>query len=170
MGLDMYLYGERYISGTYGGDVEKQAEALKATLDAMDLLHDDGVSKDHITGFSAKVTLGYWRKAWPIHRWFVENVQNGEDNCRDYLVQKEVLQELLSNCIAVLSAKDDPEIAHDTAWAYIPPSDNYESEILQNEQEEEHYYYHVQKTAVILNHLLTDKKFADYYFYYSSSW
>ena len=169
MGLDMYLYGERYISGTYGDDVTKQAAALTATLDAMGLLHDDDVSKDHINGFSAKVTLGYWRKAWPIHRWLVENVQNGNDDCGEYRVQDDVLRELLSNCIAVLSAREDPEIAHDTAWAYIPPSDNYESEILQNQEEEEYYYYHIQRTATILTHLLTSK-FEDYDFYYSSSW
>jgi len=169
MGLDMYLYGERYISSYHGNDVTKQSTALTAVLDAMDLLNDDGVSKDHIYGFSAKVTLGYWRKAWPIHRWFVENVQNGNDDCGEYRVQDDVLKELLANCKAVLSAKDDPEIAHDTAWAYIPPSDNYESEILQNKEEEEYYYYHIQRTATILTHLLTEK-FEDYDFYYSSSW
>jgi hypothetical protein len=169
MGLDMYLYGERYISSYTGDDVTKQAAALTATLDAMDLLHDDNVSKDHINGFSAKVTLGYWRKAWPIHNWLVENVQNGNDDCGEYRVQDDVLRELLSNCIAVLSAREDPEIAHDTAWAYIPPSDNYESEILQNQEEEDYYYYHIQRTATILTHLLTSK-FEDYDFYYSSSW
>lgn len=170
MGLDMYLYGERYISENYSDDPVKSAKALHATLDALNLLDDEGIAKDHIYGFSAKVTLGYWRKAWPIHRWFVDNVQNGADNCGEYRVQTDVLQQLLSDCIAVLSAKGDPEIAHDTAWAYIPPSENLEYNAFEDPQEEEYYYIKVQHTANILTKLLTDKKFADYDFYYSSSW
>lgn len=170
MGLDMYLYGERYISKSYSDDPVRAASALHMTLDELGILDDDSIDKDHINGFSAKVVLGYWRKAWPIHMWFVQNVQNGVDDCGEYRVQTDVLQELFSDCTAVLSAKADPDIAHDTAWAYIPPSENLESNTLEDPNEEEYYYYHITRTAKILKHLLTDKKFADYDFYYSSSW
>lgn len=28
--------------------------------------------------------IAYWRNAWPIHRWFVEQVQDGEDDCKTH--------------------------------------------------------------------------------------
>ncbi len=42
--------------------------------------------------------LGYWRKANAIHRWFVNNVQNGEDDCGTYYVDIEKMEELLGIC------------------------------------------------------------------------
>lgn len=46
--------------------------------------------------------VGYWRKANAIHKWFVDNVQNGEDDCGDYSVSKELLEKLLNDCYTVL--------------------------------------------------------------------
>ena len=45
--------------------------------------------------------VGCWRKANAIHRWFVENVQNDVDDCDQYEVSKEQLEELLDVCIYV---------------------------------------------------------------------
>lgn len=49
--------------------------------------------------------VGYWRKANQIHNWFVENVQDGEDDC-DYHheVTKEMLELLKATCEAVIKA------------------------------------------------------------------
>lgn len=49
--------------------------------------------------------VGYWRKANQIHNWFVENVQDGEDDC-DYHheVTKEMLELLKATCAAVIKA------------------------------------------------------------------
>ena len=46
--------------------------------------------------------VGYWRKANAIHNWFVENVQDGIDNCGEYVVTKEQLETLLDICETVL--------------------------------------------------------------------
>ena len=49
--------------------------------------------------------VGYWRKANQIHNWFVENVQDGEDDCNyHHEVTKEMLELLRANCIAVIKA------------------------------------------------------------------
>lgn len=49
--------------------------------------------------------IGYWRKANEIHNWFVENVQNGVDDCEYHEeVTKEVLEELLATCQKVLDS------------------------------------------------------------------
>lgn len=47
--------------------------------------------------------IGYWRKANHIHNWFVENVQDGIDECDTYEVTKEQLEDLLSVCKEVLN-------------------------------------------------------------------
>lgn len=49
--------------------------------------------------------VGYWRKANEIHNWFVENVQDGEDDCSYHSeVTREVLEELLNICNKVLAS------------------------------------------------------------------
>ena len=47
--------------------------------------------------------LAYWRKANQIHKWFVDNVQEGVDNCGEYYVSHEKLQELLDTVNNVLA-------------------------------------------------------------------
>lgn len=46
----------------------------------------------------------YWRKANHIHSWFVKNVQNDEDDCREYFVSRAKLQELRDLCQRVVEA------------------------------------------------------------------
>lgn len=44
----------------------------------------------------------YWRKANQIHKWFVDNVQQGKDDCGDYKVEYRHLSELLGIVTAIL--------------------------------------------------------------------
>lgn len=46
--------------------------------------------------------IAYWRKANEIHKWFVDKVQDGVDDCRYYLVKKEDIQELIDICNKIL--------------------------------------------------------------------
>ena len=49
--------------------------------------------------------VGYWRKANQIHNWFIENVQDGEDDCRYHNeCTKEILEELLDTCEKVYNS------------------------------------------------------------------
>ena len=48
--------------------------------------------------------VGYWRKANAIHRWFVDNVQEGEDDCGEYEVTIKQLKDLLRTVQDVLGA------------------------------------------------------------------
>lgn len=48
--------------------------------------------------------VGYWRKANQIHAFFVENVQDGEDDCSYHNeCTKEILEDLLDKCYKVLT-------------------------------------------------------------------
>lgn len=78
MGLDMYLY---------------RREGL--TPKSMAILEEVRVTE-----------VAYWRKANAIHRWFVENVQNGADDCGHYPVTGGQLQELLAQVERVLAASE----------------------------------------------------------------
>ena len=51
--------------------------------------------------------VAYWRKANQIHRWFVDNVQDGEDDC-DYheVCTKGIIEELLNTCKRVLNSSN----------------------------------------------------------------
>ncbi len=89
MGLDMYLYRKTYI-GTCG---ERRP---KIELD--DLPHIDATKICEV-----REEAGYWRKANHIHKWFVDNVQDGVDDCGDYYVSEAKLKELRDACAAVLA-------------------------------------------------------------------
>lgn len=45
-----------------------------------------------------------WRKANHIHAWFVENVQDGKDDCEQYPVTISQLRQLLATCEKVIKA------------------------------------------------------------------
>jgi hypothetical protein len=47
--------------------------------------------------------VGYWRKANQIHKWFVDNVQDYEDDCGYYEVDREQLEQLLHICNLIKS-------------------------------------------------------------------
>ena len=53
-------------------------------------------------GVTETVEVAYWRKANMIHRWFVNNVCDGEDDCREYDVTLEDIKNLLGICKNIL--------------------------------------------------------------------
>lgn len=57
-----------------------------------------------------------WRKANAIHKWFVDNVQNGNDDCGTYEVSVEDLCRLHDTCVDVLESTEliDAEIQNGT--------------------------------------------------------
>lgn len=65
-------------------------------------------NEEHIYVDQADVM--YWRKANAIHKWFVDNVQNGIDDCKQYEVSIEQLKELIELCKKI-SEKQNQEIA-----------------------------------------------------------
>ena len=62
-------------------------------------------------------TVMYWRKANHIHQWFVDNVQDGEDDCGNHSVTPEHMLELLDVCETVIDGSElvDEEVAEDVA-------------------------------------------------------
>ena len=106
----------------------------------------------------------YWRKANQIHRWFVENVQEGVDDCKEYYVSFEQLEKLLSICETVLAAKNDTLSA-----SLLPPQQGF---FFGSYEFDDWYYENVSNTIDQLKECIinatVDSGSKDYY--YSSSW
>jgi hypothetical protein len=51
-----------------------------------------------------QLPVGYWRKANAIHRWFVYNIQEGEDQCQSSECNIDQLAKLQGSCQRVLAA------------------------------------------------------------------
>ena len=101
MGLDMYL--EKCNRKAWGfKDInidEAKEKNPKLYEEIKPYLHERG---KYVHWESIFEEVGYWRKANAIHKWFVDNVQDGNDDCGYYEVSKEKMEELLQICIKVL--------------------------------------------------------------------
>lgn len=141
MGLDMNLCRRHYFD-------MNQASQIADILDI-----EDPTGIGHITE-----NVMYWRKANQIHKWFVDNVQGGADDCGEYYVTTEQLRELLDACNAVI---ENPELGEQV----LP---TYEGFFFGSADYDEHYIDDVVYTAESLGRLLENEKPCDYY--YSTSW
>ena len=94
MGLDMYLRKRIYVGANY------EHNNVTGTVE----LYKDGKVMDIPLNkiVSIKLDCAYWRKANHIHKWFVENVQDNNDDCEEYYVSVDKIRELISTCQKVL--------------------------------------------------------------------
>ena len=144
MGLDMHLMAEKYISEYSNKEAnEKVREA-------------SGFSS--YNGFAlVKVEVGYWRKANQIHGWFVDNVQDGVDDCGTYQVSREKIAELLELCETAVREKKP----------MLEPRSGF---FFGSVDVDEYYWSDMENTINILSKILDDKNLSDCEFYYRSSW
>lgn len=107
MGLDMYLSARKYVQRKDLNTMRDTHEfnSLVSVTDTRDLVESDGYS-----GATVEIPVAYWRKANWIHYWFVNNVQQGMDDCKDYHVPKEKLVELQAVITEVLANPDKSRI------------------------------------------------------------
>ncbi len=104
MGLDQYLKANRYIGGW---DYDKRArEEAVGYREVMRALGKSDFRCEGSPHLNIEVCAAYWRKANSIHRWFVENVQHGEDNCESYDVSREKLIELRDLCASIVESSE----------------------------------------------------------------
>lgn len=101
MGLDMYLEKRTYVGNKYRMP-SKQVKVVIPKNQKGVSFPTEKIESKRITSIVEEV--GYWRKANAIHNWFVNNVQEGNDDCKDYEVSQEQLKELLDLCNRVLVA------------------------------------------------------------------
>jgi hypothetical protein len=160
MGLDMYLRTNKYISRfdyeTTNGEMYKKENAdfnIVATLFGM----EDKVDKTGFAGLDISFPMGYWRKSNQIHNWFVQNIQDGEDNCASYYVPLEKLEELKEVCIEVLAV---PEKAEEL----LPNSSGF---FFGSQEYDEYYFGDIQETIETIDRCIAS---GETDFQYQSSW
>ena len=156
MGLDMYLTKKIYIGANYEHrNVEANVD-IKVNGNAINI-NPKKISEIH-------ESAAYWRKANHIHQWFVDNVQNGEDDCGYYDVSITRLNELVAICEQVLEKKDNA-----FSEANLPTQAGF---FFGDTEYSEYYYKDVADTIQMLNEAMEGVNENDYEvsFEYQSSW
>ena len=90
MGLDMYLNRKVYVGANW------EHNKINGEINLRKGEKQIPVNFDKVTYITEEVM--YWRKANQIHKFFVDNVQDGNDDCKDYYVSTDDLCELLDIC------------------------------------------------------------------------
>lgn len=98
MGLDMYLEARlRTYNCKWYDKKEKQKREVKINEQIRKVL-PEMYKTNNLNYIEITFEVGYWRKANQIHNWFVQNVQEGKDDCEEYSVSREQLKELRDIC------------------------------------------------------------------------
>ena len=160
MGLDMYIEAEKNVGG-WDHNSDETKGVYKTILEAVGM----GTSPcpDH-PSMSVSMVAAYWRKANHIHNWFVENVQDGVDECQRSYVSRDQIQDLVSVCEQVMKM-DGADVEHEAA-ALLPTKSGL---FFGSMDYDEYFITDVKATIKQLKPLLTPA-FDGYAFYYQSSW
>lgn len=147
MGLDMYLTANQYISKYTDKELQdKVAQFFNKNI-------------GEITNITFEVM--YWRKANAIHKWFVENVQKGVDDCGSYYVSEDDLIKLRDDIKKVV---DNNNLASEV----LPPQSGF---FFGNTSTDEWYFKSLAETLERLDYILSNKEvFKEVELYYHASW
>jgi hypothetical protein len=155
MGLDMYLTKKTYIGNKFA-KTESNPDGFKTLVEvSVPSLHH--IKQERISEITESV--GYWRKANHIHKWFVDNVQDGVDDCKEYYVDRSQLQELLNLCRLI-----DKDRSPEQAKELLPVQPGF---FFGSTQYDEWYFEDVADTIKILEDVLKE---TDGNIYYQASW
>lgn len=164
MGLDMYLTKELYID--FGTKIKSV------------IVENEKVGEINITENvkTIRIEAGYWRKSNQIHSWFVNNVQEGNDDCKEYWVSMEDLEKLRAVCKEVEVeygvGKMLDDISIKKLESLLPTSSGF---FFGDTEYNEYYINDIKSTIKIIDEALASAK--EYEgkgisvdFYYQSSW
>lgn len=182
MGLDMYLTAEKYVSG-WEHNRDPEFDKLVKLIGIQPHAESPGIT--------ISVPVGYWRKANAIHRWFVEHVQGGKDECQRSYVKKKQLEELRAACTQVLNTVEvvDGDVSQGTthypggtvtrhtkrgsvvaqkgiADQMLPTQSGF---FFGRTDYDECYLQDLKDTVAIIDRVLSDPKL-DHCLYYRASW
>jgi hypothetical protein len=151
----MYLRAGKYLPGWRDDGGGSEYHQLAARFGVLEFL------TPHARSATIKFTVAYWRKANAVHDWFVREVQNGEDECREHHVLREDLENLIALCQGVLDEPDRESAARES----LPPRAGF---FFGSTAVDEWYEQDLQVTIDQLTKVL--KMPSEWDFYYQSSW
>ena len=130
MGLDMYLSKKTYVKNW--AHKEDKHRVVVTTNDQTRL----DIKPERVTDVVEEVM--YWRKVNAVHAWFVENVQDGIDECQESSVTIEQLDKLATICEKVVRDKN-PELLPSQGGFFFGSTEY-----------DEYYYQEIEDTAKVL--------------------
>jgi len=149
MGLDMYLTAKVFIWK------DKDRHDIMVKLKDFDDFKDLDLTPEYV-----ELEVMRWRKANAIHQWFVDNTQEGFDNCRPHGVSMEELKKLLDLVCKVL---DD----HSKAEDLLPTQSGF---FFGGTEYDKWYFKDLKYTKEKLTKITTDKSYEGLEFVYCASW
>jgi hypothetical protein len=152
MGLDSYIIKKYYIGANY------ERNQVTGTLEIFHRGKKLNLDLKEVRSIDSEVI--HFERANMIHRWFVDHIQDGIDNCKQYYVEREQLKELLEMCNKVLEHRE-------LAEGLLPTQDGC---FFGNIEYNELYFQCLESCVKRLNEL--DLEGVDYSFeyYYESGW
>lgn len=155
MGLDQYLYAKKYTSDTDFLGAERKALHGKLKEAIGEAAKYQG---GNLKSISVEMEVAYWRKVNSVHQWFVDNCQDGVDDCRQVYVGREQLENLLQACKEICADHSKAEDTLPTMSGFFFGSTDYD----------EYYFMDIEDTVRQLEGVL--KMDDTWEFYYQSSW
>lgn len=111
--------------------------------------------------------VAYWRKANAIHNWFVQNVQNGVDECQKSYVSEDKLKELyklVQNVLKIKGNKDEKAMVEEL----LPPTSGF---FFGSTEIDEYFWEDLESTIEQLKPEIEDiENGISNNYYYRSSW
>lgn len=171
MGLDMYLTADVYVGAKW--HKVRTREIVVSKRHRVEFANGGKDDFKEVNRFpTAKISniiydVGYWRKVNCVHKWFVDNVQNGTDDCERYQVDESKLVELKDLCIKLLADKNKDE-----ALKLLPPQAGFFFGATDTDKDDfwKWYWYDLDDTVNQLVKALEFGKKFNATFYYQSSW
>jgi hypothetical protein len=166
MGLDMYLTKKTYVENWPRMSYEEKYEIIIKKGGEI----NKNIQPERITYIIENIA--YWRKANAIHKWFVDNIQDGVDDCKEYYININDIKKLIDVCKQV---KESLESSYDSKTnSYL--NTKVAQELLPSQMGfffgdtdyNEYYLEDINNTINQLEPLLKEKE--NEYFYYQSSW
>lgn len=169
MGLDMYLYAEKYES-------KYKDKTLSYPKELEELLKK--INKYHIASKTTTYKIGYWRKFNALHNYIINHFADGRDECQEVYLLKSDLLEILEvlkkveksfETAKIKEEKDDFIIYENPiAEKLLPTQDGF---FFGNLDYDNFYLDDVKLSIEIFEEVLKLlEKNNDYYIYYQASW
>ena len=191
MGLDMYMYSAKKVKGLNAKDYERADNAVsslnvqesfipkvresikgksKQIFDELD--SSVKVRGNYMSWYSIFEDIGYWRKANAIHNFFVQECQNGVDECQLSIVKKTHLKDLLKRCKRAMSLKDiylNDGIIKDGEGieTFLPTQGGF---FFGGTEFNEWYFNDVEETIDLITKVLKETDFDKQVIFYRASW
>ena len=166
MGLDMFLEREYYLYNWHEKDINE-----------ITITDKNALNNSPVKTFTISLDKCYriillehqWRKSNAIHKWFVDNVQDGSDDCGRYWVSTDKLQKLKDTLEKVLALQYEnlsTEELEEKCDELLPTQAGF---FFGNTSYTEDYFGDIMDTLNTLDRILAEEN-PQGEFYYSSSW